>query len=288
MIFFFIFHGNERLLKQFLEELKLSFNINITYNFNYFSTQFLDILIYKSKSLFFTAPYSKTNNINLPLKIDKRNFKEFISITNMQILRLWRISNNNIFFNNLLQSIINQAENPAFIKKTIYKFLQPVSFGIGKFNTNHCFCELCSFNIKEKNILMAKSIKLDEKIVSSKIPFNCSMQNMIIIEVNFLKTIIYIHSPITLHKIYERVQPYSTILIYGHNNNRNLRNLDNKLKYINIKSLWMAPNVTDDYTPIRLHNIFKSCFKTYQVKAAHCRKNTFYNLLKKCFNDQLT
>ena len=168
-------------IRQFIDKLKSLYQLSITSTSNKHIVNFLDMSISysPSKEMFFTYPFSKNRLLYPTLSIlAKRSFRMDVNIVLSQILRTWRISNNNKEFSNGVNSYLSHlllSSAPLFkrVRKSIFRFLLPVKLMTHYWTTNFSLCAACVLNVQLYNLSIEKVFCIDGKYVSVKIPANC-------------------------------------------------------------------------------------------------------------------
>ena len=96
----------------------------------------------------------------------------------MQILRLWRICNNDNHLNILLIDIFNQLQEKNKIINICKKFFGKI-FINNKVSTKHNICEVCKRNLLMKNNRIVKNYIKNNITFSSMEPIDCQTKNHI-------------------------------------------------------------------------------------------------------------
>lgn len=277
---FCLFNGNLCLLKQFLNELKNNFKLNLTCNISMYNNIFLDLNIFLINKKFIIKPFGKNTYpiINIPFESDHRNEKFTISIINMQLLRIWRISNNLIQFNNFLQEIRSQKLNK---KMKVYIDIFFINTRIKKkfYKHKHLLCEECKKILKQKNIHMEKSFTINNITIASKIPFNCKNENIIVIEFNIQNKLIILHTTKSLELDIHVWQNDNILLPYNWYNDKNYAQCYEKIKEIEFKIIHNKLNNPKlNYRP-HIHNIFNNNKKVYDFSFPLFKYKTLQNYI---------
>ena len=293
-----LFKGNLNTLKKLIENLKSSFLINITYSISHFSTNYLDLNIFKNSLGTFTiTPFYKNKNpiINLPLKIDKRPFKLFSSLTCTQLLRIWRISNNILLFNQTLHNLLLQVEERKKIKNIIRTFFEPVkcdtniiknlyhinNYELPIYNIEHNVCSSCSSISAKKHSQITKSIVIGNQTLFSMEPVDCATGDLLILLVHFNFLYAKLIGPTTIKRAITYCPPYSTLFIIAKHKSRRLKRILEKIKKIDIVIDVSMPKQSQDPLPCFVHQICQKPNMDYGLQVQLKKRKTFYTLLKK-------
>lgn len=302
-----LFNNNTNILNQFLLELKLSFQINITSNISKLSTNYLDLNIFKNTRNSFTiTPFHKNKNplINLPLQVDHRPFKTFFSLTSSQLLRIWRISNNIFYFNQTLNKILLQVDNKNKTIKIINSFLEPVKLNkiiypdienfyyinplsLPIFHIQHILCQECTSIVESKHLFLPKSITIGNQTISSMKPSNCKTKDLLILLLHFNQLSAKLIGPTNVRRAISYCDPYSTLLILTEFKMSKMKRIIDKFCKINIPIEISMPKPTNEQIdemnriPCFIHQICQSPSEEYGMPVSAKKKKTLYTLLKK-------
>ena len=267
---------NEELL-QFINILKNSFSLNITSSTNRHNVTFLDMCLSVNRfhKCIEISPYSKSTPIYpIPSVITKRHYWLDRNVILSQILRTWRICNDDKKFSYGINYYLKYLEKYQYhkrLRKSIFQFLLPCKISTHVWSTNILLCKMCRNIIKENNITITKIMNINGNYIASKEPINCSTTSIHIIihnDNNFhLIKINNLHNYLSFNKIH-----YSTILPITSKGDRKIINIINKYK--DIKHSFILEKKKEKY-PCRIHYIFKNSRKIYGVKSMQRRRRIF-------------
>jgi hypothetical protein len=279
-------------LLEFIACLKTSFQLTITSSSNKHLVNFLDMNIAYSPSsqTFVTFPFSKKFLLYpVPSTTDQRSFSMDKNIVLSQILRTWRISNNNREFsggvNLYLQHLLNSSSSYyKKIRKTIFKFLLPIKQSTHLWDTNIPLCTACQYHQKSiKNFSLTKIITVDGKYISIKQPLNCQTTHIYAIfhredKFNLL------HIP-SIHYILHNNKTYllnGTLLPLGNLNSRQLQCFLKKHPNVNY---WFREEKVEMKTcyPCPIYSIFRNYKNIYGIPSIRKKGrtlNSYFNRYK--------
>jgi hypothetical protein len=182
-----ITYFNSEEMERYLENLRSNYQLKLTANFNKEAVNFLDMTITKStiSNQFFTHPFSKSSIFYpLPTIYGRRPFITDVKIIKGQILRAWRLSNQDQTFTDTLLTYFRVFPlHPYYykLKRAILYFLRPIQLKRTLWTTTIPLCSKCQTSILSKNIQIRKFIEIEHNILAIKQPMNCHSSNPFII-----------------------------------------------------------------------------------------------------------
>jgi hypothetical protein len=281
-------------LNDFLTTLQRTYNLCITSSHNKHSVNFLDMKISVSintKKLLI-EPYCKKHPCYpVPSTLCVRNARTDSSIIKSQILRTWRISNDSKMFTQTINKFLPYLPPYGYhksIRRSVFRFLQPIKESTHKWTTNIPICHSCQQHIKNKNISLSKIIPIGNKYLSIKEPVNCKSHFIHILihqENNYLLTFIK-----SLHIFLENDSSFigTTIVPIG-------LLKDIKIKYLLKKFSSIVYEKKNDILqlksvyPCRIHGVFKNPLQVYGMHTILKKKKSFdstFNQYKKISRNQ--
>lgn len=171
-------------LEDFLQTLRQTFNLAITANYNQSSVNFLDttITVDHAQQSLDIWPYSKNYTCYpIPSQQSKKQLQQNVNMVKSQILRTWRFSTSDQQFsksvNHYLTFLTSQTQH-RHIRRQIFKFLHPVKTTTHQWTTSIPLCEECHRINKAKEIHICKIMKVNQKYFATKMPVNCSTEQI--------------------------------------------------------------------------------------------------------------
>ena len=153
------FTDNE--MSTFIENLHSIFSLNITAKDNRNAVNFLDITIRRKKERFLIQPFSKRYlHLPFPLLRPNSSISENANIITSQILRMWRICNDDVAFtrvlNKYLTFLLGRNRRYLQIRKRIFAYLRPLKNKSHQWGCSIPLCDICKRRIMMYNIKIAK------------------------------------------------------------------------------------------------------------------------------------
>jgi len=278
-------------LNNFLICLQNVFQLKITSATNIRSVNFLDLSVTFScdTNQVSLSPISKKYPVYpIPSTFVKRNTLMDANIVISQILRTWRISNDNQAFSTTINDYLPFISNDSYhrrLKQKILTFLLPVRIKKYLWSIQNLFCDDCQSILNMQNTTITKIISLNGKFLSSKNPINCNTRNVYIL-VKEDNTFRMEHCE-TMHTFIEEIVTkqisISQLLPIGKLKNSQLKNI---FKKFNISKSDLIENLLGkkNLPSVAVHHIIRRPSSAYGVRATWKRLktfDTFFNQYKK-------
>jgi hypothetical protein len=252
---------------------------------NKHAVNFLDFTLSISlgKSQFVVGPYAKkTPYYPIPSTIAKRNFSIDKNIILSQILRTYRLSNDNFHFTSSINKYLPFLLHNKYHKQLrhqIFRFLQPIKLSTHKWTTKIPVCSVCQAQIKLKKAKLEKILPIDNKYCAIKEPINCTSKNIyLIIQHGENFNLQYSQS---LHSyLQDSFTEDINILPIGKLTHRKLQSLLIKFTSIQYENRKEIVNSMFNF-PCRIYKIFENSNNVYGIKTAIKKQKTFNSYFNK-------
>jgi hypothetical protein len=284
---FFVTLNHPYLIQTFLSQLQETFQLTLTANSSPTHICFLDLRIHIIPPIFDTTFYSKSSQLfRLPLLEDRRPAHINQRLLKSQLLRMWRLSTNDIHFSTNILNIIQETTTTGISKlltSTIFQFLKPVQIHRKKWSTSHIICDICLSICLRRNIIVRKIFHHFQHFISSKIPISCHTTDTTFIIFQPPLNLYLLTTPTSLHLLLSRnTTPFIHILPYT---NKLLNKDDPIFKRFPFRSTFLIPPQTNPYTnSLYLHPTVKNFKTIYGIPAKMKKRRTvanFFNQYKR-------
>jgi hypothetical protein len=281
---FLVTNFQEQNLLEFINELSNQYQLKVTAFHSDMKIDFLDMSIhYSSQRKFTLSPFSK-NSFMLPIPsyIVKRNHIVESRIINSQILRMWRLSTNDILFSKCIINHMQYIRNDT-LRKKIYKYLSPVKLSTNKWTTNIILCDICQSICADKEISMSKFFTFQGCLITTNSPVNCLSNNVYILSFLDVHPVFLLENN-TIHYFLSSTDMSNTSITplqFPHDSKFN----QFLLKYPSIVSNSTIP-IQVEKQACCIHPIYRNSRKVYGMSVNYKKRNkigTFFNSYKKLF-----
>jgi hypothetical protein len=257
----------EHHLMDYLHSLENAYQLHLTSSISNTSIVFLDMTLFISPSQHYIRvfPFGKSIPI-YPIYPDYS--RKNSNIINSQLLRTWRISNDNRSFSKSVNDYLKFIHNKR-LRRNIFQFLGPIKLHTHQWSTEILLCASCINNSAEFHLQFHKIKMVNGKLLTTKQPLNCSTSNIfIIIEYSthkfMLKEVPSLHYLLIKRRFH--IDNALPILPYGQMKSSQLKNF--LLAFPEIQySLRPIILKKKDVFPCHIHDIFKdgSQYTVYQL-----------------------
>jgi hypothetical protein len=277
------FNGDE--MDQFVNDLSDNYELKITAFHSDRKVDYLDmsIVFTNSEKKFTISPFSKNlQMLPTPSHIIKRGSTYESRIICSQILRMWRLSNDESQFSRIISNHMKSIQLKT-LRRKIFHYLSPIQIHCNRWSTNIIICNECLNITSAKYITISKIMKFDHEYIATNSPLSCYSTNVCLFIRDNNTSPTYIQVP-TIHHF------LSHLLI----NNISIT----PMKFSNTgkfsEFLRKHPSIPQINTqdnprrinPCRIHNIFHQSSKIYGIPVVYKERNTIgkqFNNYKKLF-----
>jgi hypothetical protein len=273
-------------LQQYITSLECVYNLKLVASYNKHNVNYLDMNIsisFHNKQLNI-QPYSKKFLIYpLPTSNSQSQFKKDLNIINSQILRTWRISTNDQYFTQSINTYLPFLQSTSYhrlLRKNVFKFLQPIKVSTHKWTTILPICETCNNVIEKLNIYLHKILKVQMRYIATKCPLNCKSQNIHIL-LNKDATSFQLLHVFSLHQYLQNLSIRdANILPIGFLNLRKMKEFLIKhptVECINRNNIIKTKHVH----PCFIHKLFHKSSSVYGIHSSFRKKPSFGTMFNK-------
>jgi hypothetical protein len=283
-----IWRKSQEQLHHYVKQLEKIYSLKLVYSCNYHAITFLDLTISSNgtKNQFTTYPFSKRNPLYpLSSSFIKPNYLLEKSVIKGQLLRTWRLSNNDKYFTETIKKFLPFTENKPYLQRAIRQYLMPVQLSTNKWSSNILLCQTCEQLTYKKCIVINKTHMINGKIIATKMPLNCQVENIILLQIKKEECIL--HSVTSIH-IYLQDDAVRNVNLnpIGHYNQIYIQQLLRKHPTIqHTMSNEIQNEIQDRNPPCYIHWIMNRPSKVYGEMNYKRRKEklltNFFNSYKK-------